>query len=77
MNKQLRVYFDSDGNCRVKCPRCDEKIVPDKKHLFEGYDCPECAQVIDSKILRNYLKVFSDSETPDGGLRVLGGEGCR
>ena len=52
MMKKLRPVINSDGDVSVKCPRCDEIIVPVKNPIgLDGYDCPECDQVIEAKAL--------------------------
>lgn len=45
--KQLKPLKNHDGEVAVKCPRCDEIVVPEKNPIgLEGCDCPECNQVI-------------------------------
>lgn len=55
--KQLRVYKKSDGDISIKCPRCDELVVPEKNPIgLDGYDCPECNQVIHEGSLSSWKK---------------------
>lgn len=63
MSKQLRVYKNENDELVVKCPRCDEMISPTQNPLgLDGYDCPECDQVIESSSLRAYRKALKEEE---------------
>jgi uncharacterized C2H2 Zn-finger protein len=61
--RQLKVYKLSDGQIGIRCPRCDEVVVPIENPVgLDGYDCPECDQVIESSQLRLYRKALSELE---------------
>lgn len=53
MMKKLRPIINEDGEVAVKCPRCDEIIVPEENPIgLDGYDCPECNQVMETSALQ-------------------------
>jgi len=62
MARKLRVYKQEDGSPAVKCPRCDELVSPAKTHFFDGFDCPECNQIIDESLMTAYLKAVEEFE---------------
>lgn len=67
MMKKLRPVINSDGDVAVKCPRCDEIIVPSKNPIgLDGYDCPECNQVIESGALTLWRRTAkTQGQEPD------------
>lgn len=57
--KQLKVFLQG-GEPKVNCPRCDELVVPVKNTLFDGFDCPECNQVISDSVLKKFKKIIQE-----------------
>ena len=70
MARQLAIVKGEDGVPAVNCPRCAEVVSPARNPLFDGYDCPECEQVIQGDQLAAYrkaLRAFDDGEFEDNG----------
>jgi endogenous inhibitor of DNA gyrase (YacG/DUF329 family) len=57
---QLFVYKDENGKPQVECPGCGDLISPDKSHLFDSYDCPDCDTPIHSSEMKKYKKAMDE-----------------